>query len=157
MVLAHQIGIAMENLELLQQILRSHRQWVRTVDAIEDSILVHDEQFRVLRRAGTEPAFSGALTDNDEPGTYVCAGCGSTLFASDTKFHSGCGWPSFWQPIAKENVAIISDNSHGMVRTEVLCARCDSHLGHVFDDGPKPTGMRYCMNSGAMHFLASSK
>ena len=114
--------------------------------------LLTAEQFRVLRRAGTEPAFSGALTDTEEPGTYVCAGCGSTLFSSEHKFHSGCGWPSFYQPIEPDAVAEHSDDAFGMRRVEVRCAVCDGHLGHVFTDGPKPTGLRYCINSVSLEF-----
>lgn len=105
------------------------------------------EQYSVLRQAGTERAFTGAYTDTEDPGLYKCAACGNPLFRSETKYHSGSGWPSFWEPITAEAVVTKSDNSHGMIRTEVVCGRCGSHLGHVFSDGPQPTGQRYCMNS----------
>ena len=105
------------------------------------------EQYAVLRQAGTERAFSGAYTDTEDPGLYKCAACGNELFRSDTKFHSGSGWPSFTDPITPDAVALKTDRSHFMTRTEVLCGRCGSHLGHVFDDGPGESGQRYCMNS----------
>jgi peptide-methionine (R)-S-oxide reductase len=113
------------------------------------------EQFHVLREKGTERAYSGATWNNHQHGIYTCAGCGLDLYRSEEKYESGTGWPSFTAPIAPENVATRPDNSLFSHRTEVLCPRCGGHLGHVFDDGPKPTGLRYCMNSAALQFVAT--
>ena len=112
------------------------------------------EQYAVCREKGTERAFTGKYWNTHEPGIYRCSACGAELFDSETKFDSGTGWPSFWAPIAPESIRTEEDHSHFMRRTEVLCSACDSHLGHVFDDGPQPTGLRYCLNSVSLDFAS---
>jgi peptide-methionine (R)-S-oxide reductase len=115
------------------------------------------EQYEILRKKGTERAFTGEYWNTKDKGAYKCAGCGELLFVSDTKFDSGCGWPSFYAPAASNAIAEVQDNSHFMTRTEVMCSKCGGHLGHVFDDGPNPTGLRYCINSGAIQFEAEAQ
>ena len=115
--------------------------------------ILTDQQYHILREEGTERAFTGKLWDNKRQGIYRCAGCGTDLFSSQTKYESGTGWPSFWQPVAPENIREVPDNSFFIRRTEVECARCGGHLGHVFTDGPRPTGLRYCINSASLAFV----
>lgn len=118
--------------------------------AAEWRAALDDEAFRILRESGTERAFTGDFWDDKSPGVYTCGGCGLELFDAETKFKSGTGWPSYYAPIAEDRVDLISDTAYGMVRTEVVCARCGGHLGHVFSDGPEPTGQRYCINGNAL-------
>lgn len=129
---------------------------VRLPDAEWKKILSPDS-YTVLRRKGTENPYTGALLENKKEGTYVCGGCNLPLFASKTKFESGTGWPSFYDTFGKKNVVSLTDSDHGMTRTEVVCSRCGGHLGHVFDDGPAPTGLRYCINSVSLKFVADAK
>ena len=123
------------------KVTKSDSEWRQTLS---------DSEYQVLRHAATERAWTGALLDEKRPGIYICKACGAELFRSTTKFESGSGWPSFWEPITPDALDLLTDRAHGMVRVEVRCRRCGSHLGHVFPDGPQPTGERYCMNSLAL-------
>jgi len=125
------------------EIKKSEEEWKK---------ILSPEQYKVLRGKGTERPFTGKFYKNDETGIYVCAACGNELFSSETKYESGSGWPSYWEPISENSVKLVEDTSHGMIRTEVVCGRCGGHLGHVFDDGPQPTGKRYCINSISLDF-----
>jgi len=126
-----------------RKIIKSDKEWKKQLS---------DQEYQILRNKGTEPAFTGKFYKHKEQGTYLCTGCGNELFLSDAKYESGSGWPSFWEPVNEHNVETESDNGLWMKRTEVKCAQCGGHLGHVFNDGPKPTGMRYCVNSAALKF-----
>ena len=137
-------SVATGKAEPVDRVVKTEEEWRRILDP---------NTFEIARKAGTEPAFTGKYYDWHEKGLYRCACCGTDLFLSDTKFESGTGWPSFWQPVSEENVELKRDMSFGMARTEVLCARCGAHLGHVFDDGPPPTHQRYCMNSASLTFV----
>jgi peptide-methionine (R)-S-oxide reductase len=131
-----------------EKIRKSDAEWRSKLD---------DNQYYVTRQKGTEPPFTGEYAETETPGTYVCVCCGQPLFESEAKYHSGSGWPSYYQPVAADHVEMKRDTSHGMTRTEAICSRCDAHLGHVFEDGPEPTGLRFCINSAALKLVEKDK
>jgi peptide-methionine (R)-S-oxide reductase len=137
-----------ENTVKAEKVVKTDEEWRKQLSP---------EQYFVARKAGTEPAFTGKYWKTKEPGMFACVCCGQPLFSSETKFDSGTGWPSFWRPVDESAVVLHHDHSHGMVRTEVRCARCDAHLGHVFEDGPAPTGQRFCMNSASLDLKPEPK
>ena len=145
---AGQKGPKMAGTAAANRVVKTDEEW---------KAILTPEQYRILRQKGTERPFANEYNDNHAKGTYVCAACGQPLFSADAKFESGTGWPSFFQPIDKHAVDEETDRTLGMKRVEALCSRCGGHLGHVFEDGPKPTGLRYCMNSGAMRFIPAEK
>lgn len=138
------IGMADQESKKTYEVKKTEDEWKQVLTPFE---------FQILREKGTEYAFTGEYYKHKEKGLYVCAGCGNELFTSDSKYDSGCGWPSFYEPMSDERIGEHEDRSHGMVRTEIVCNKCGGHLGHVFPDGPKPTGLRYCVNSASLDFI----